>query len=99
MALTGKQVRALRSLVHHLDPVVFIGKADITDQVTKQADEALEAHELIKCGVQDGSNLSAREAADALAQATNSEVVQVIGHRFALYRLSHKKGIEHVELG
>lgn len=98
MALTGKQIRTLRALVHHLDPVVFVGKADVTEAVAKQADQALEAHELIKCGVQDGSELTTREAAEALAEATGSEVVQVIGHRFALYRESHKKDIEHIKL-
>ena len=98
MALTGKQIRTLRALAHHLDPVVFVGKADVTEAVAKQADQALEAHELIKCGVQDGSELTTREAAAALAEVTTSEVVQVIGHRFALYRESHKKDIEHIKL-
>lgn len=98
MALTGKQIRTLRALAHHLDPVVFVGKADVTEAVAKQTDQALEAHELIKCGVQDGSELTTREAAEALAEATTSEVVQVIGHRFALYRESHKKDIEHIKL-
>ena len=98
MALTGKQIRTLRALAHHLDPVVFVGKADVTEAVAKQADQALEAPELIKCGVQDGSELTTREAAEALAEVTTSEVVQVIGHRFALYRESHKKDIEHIKL-
>lgn len=98
MALTGKQVRTLRALAHHLDPVVFVGKSDITEALAHQADQALEAHELIKCGVQDGSALTAREAAEELAEATNSEVVQVIGHRFALYRKSSKKDFKHIEL-
>ena len=48
--------------------------------------------------MQDGSELTTREAAEALAEATTSEVVQVIGHRFALYRESHKKDIEHIKL-
>lgn len=98
MALTGSQVRKLRGLAHHLNPVVFVGKADITDTLVKQADQALEARELIKCGVQDGSELTAHEAAEELAERTNAEVVQVIGHRFALYRESHKDGIQHIEL-
>ena len=33
-----------------------------------------------------------REAAQALAKATRSEVVQVIGTKFVLYRPSHKAG-------
>ena len=77
MALTGKQVRQLRALAHHLNPVVHIGKADVTDAIAKQAEEALDAHELIKCSVQDGSLLSCREAADQLAELVGAEVVQV----------------------
>lgn len=98
MALTGKQVRQLRALAHHLNPVVLIGKADVTDAIAKQADEALEARELIKCGVQDGSLLSCREAAEQLAERVGAEIVQVIGHRFALYRASGRKDIERIKL-
>lgn len=98
MALDGKQIRQLRSLAHHLNPVIHIGKSDVTEAVAKQAEEALEAHELIKCAVQDGSDLSAREAANELAARTNAEVVQVIGHRFTLYRASSRKDIEHIKL-
>lgn len=98
MALTGKQVRQLRALAHHLNPVVNIGKADVTDALARQAEEALEAHELIKCSVQDGSLLSCREAADLLADRVGAEVVQVIGHRFALYRKSSRKDVKHIEL-
>ena len=35
--------------------------------------------------------MSARDAAEALAPLTRSEVVQVIGTKFVLYRPSHKK--------
>ncbi len=98
MALTGKQIRQLRALAHNLNPVVLIGKADVTDAIVKQTEQALEAHELIKCAVQDGSDLSCREAANELAERTGSEVVQVIGHRFALYRESSREDFEHIKL-
>lgn len=98
MALTGRQVRQLRSLAHHLDPAVMIGKGDISDGIIAQASDSLEAHELIKCSVLDSSMLTAREAADDLAQALGAEVVQVIGRRFSLYRASSRKDIEHIKL-
>ena len=98
MALTGRQVRQLRSLAHHLDPVVMIGKGDISDGIIAQANDSLEAHELIKCSVLDSSMLTAREAADDLAQALGAEVVQVSGRRFSLYRASSRKDIEHIKL-
>ena len=57
----------------------------------KQADDALEARELIKGRVLENSLLSPREAAEQLAPLTRSEVVQVIGTKFVLYRPSHNK--------
>lgn len=98
MALTGRQVRQLRSLAHHLDPVVMIGKGDISEGIVAQANDSLEAHELIKCSVLDSSMLTAREAAEDLAERCGAEVVQVIGRRFSLYRLSGRKNIEHIKL-
>lgn len=98
MALTGKQVRQLRSLAHHFNPIIHIGKFDITDALVKETEAALENRELIKCAVQDGSDLETREAADMLAERTNADVVQVIGHRFSLYRESSRDDIEKIKL-
>ena len=91
MELTSKQRAQLRDMANSLDPVVHIGKGDLGENLIQQAEEALEARELIKCRVLETSELTAREAAEALARATRSEVVQVIGTKFILYRQSHKK--------
>ena len=98
MALSGKNIRQLRSLAHHLNPIIHIGKSDITDSLVKETEAALEARELIKCAVQDGSPLEARAAANLLAERTNAEVVQVIGHRFAIYRESSRDDIDKIVL-
>ena len=98
MALTGKQVRQLRSLAHHLNPIIHIGKFDITDALVKETEAALENRELIKCAVQDGSGLTAKEAAAELAEQLNAEVVQSIGNRFVLFRRSRRDDVEHIRL-
>lgn len=89
--LTSKQRAQLRAMANSIDPVLHIGKGDLGDNLVTQANEALEARELIKCRVLETSELSPREAADALSAATRSEVVQVIGTKFVLYRPTHKK--------
>ena len=89
--LTSKQRAQLRAMANAIDPVVHIGKGDLGDNLITQADQALEARELIKCRVLETSELTPREAADALAKAARAEVVQVIGTKFVLYRPSHKK--------
>ena len=91
MELTSKQRAQLRGLANELQPIVHIGKDGIGENLIKQADDALEARELIKCKVLENSMLTAREACDELSRATRSEQVQVIGTKFVLYRQSHKK--------
>ena len=91
MELTSKQRAYLRGLANTLEPIVIIGKDGIGDNLIKQANDALEARELIKCRVLENSMLTAREACDELSSLTRSEQVQVIGTKFILYRPTHKK--------
>ena len=98
MALAGRQIRQLRSLAHNLDPVVIVGKSNVTESTVEQASEYLEKHELIKCSVLDGSGLTSKEAGEGLAEELNAELVQVIGNRFVLYRRSHRDDVEHIRL-
>lgn len=89
--LTSKQRAQLRAMANPLEPIVHIGKGDLGDNLIRQADDALEARELIKCRVLETSEYTAREVAEALAPAVRAEIVQVIGTKFVLYRQSHKK--------
>lgn len=89
MELTSKQRAQLRSMANPLEVILTIGKGDISENVVHQADDALEARELIKCRVLESSMLSPREACEELARLTRSEPVQVIGGTFVLYRHSH----------
>lgn len=91
MDLTSKQRAQLRAMANELDTIVHVGKDGVGENLVKQADDALEARELIKGKVLENSPLSPREGAEALAHATRSEVVQVIGTKFVLYRETHSK--------
>lgn len=98
MELTGRQIRQLRSLANRLEATVTVGKAGIVDSVIHHADATLEKNELIKCSVLNTSGLETRDAAIALSRVTQSAVVQVIGHKFVLYRPSKRDDIEHIQL-
>ena len=52
----------------------------------RQTEDALKARELIKGTVQQNAKREAAEVARELAEATGSEVVQVIGRKFVLFR-------------
>ena len=91
MELTSKQRAQLRAMANGLDTILHVGKEGLGENLVKQADEALEARELIKGRVLENSMYTAREAGAELARLTRSEVVQVIGTKFVLYRESHSK--------
>lgn len=89
--LTSKQRAKLRSMATALDTIFQVGKSGISAETVKQIANALEARELIKARVLDNSEYTAREAADALAEATDADVVAVTGSRFVLYKESKNK--------
>ena len=91
MELTSKQRAQLRGLANGLDTILQIGKEGIGDNLVQQANEALEARELIKGRVLESAMLTPREACQTLPRLTRSEPVQVIGTKFVLYRESHSK--------
>ena len=74
-----------------MDTILYIGKDGVTDATVKEAYDALEARELIKCAVQQGCELSAKEALDELCARVHAEPVQCIGRRFVMYRQSREK--------
>ena len=98
MELTSKQRAQLRGLANSLDTILHVGKDGISDNLVKQANDALEARELIKGRVLENSMLTAREACTQLAKLTRSESVQVIGSKFVLYRRHYDKSRRRIEL-
>jgi len=84
--LTSKQRAQLRGLANSMETIFQIGKGGINDQLIKQVDETLEVRELIKLRVLETSPQSSKQAADEIAEKTESEVVQIIGSKFILYR-------------
>ncbi|OFQ10525.1 RNA-binding protein [Staphylococcus sp. HMSC072E01] len=88
--LTGKQKRYLRSLAHNIDPIFQIGKAGINDNMISQIDETLENRELIKIHILQNNFDDKNDLAQTLSQATNSELVQVIGSMIVIYRESQE---------
>lgn len=91
MALTSKQRAQLRGLAMTEDTIIQIGKGGIGENTIAQVKDALKARELIKGRVLENSLLTAREAADALAEACSADTVQTIGSKFVLYKRNEKE--------
>lgn len=97
--MTSKQRAYLKSLAMGIDPIMQIGKATVTPEITKSVEEALEARELIKIHVLKNCVADTRDIAELLAERTRAQVVQVIGKKIVLYRESKtKKKIELPEV-
>ena len=86
--LSSTQRANLRSQAMELSPIFYIGKLGITDEIINQLENAINARELIKIGVQEACDYDAREAADIIAPKLGAEVVAVIGRKFVLFRRS-----------
>ncbi|MEL4105543.1 YhbY family RNA-binding protein [Oscillospiraceae bacterium WX1] len=87
--INSRQRAYLRGLANPVETILQVGKGGITDNVIKQASDALCARELIKGRVLENSGMTAREACDALAERCRAEPVSVIGSRFVLYKENH----------
>jgi RNA-binding protein len=88
--MTSKERAYLKGLANKVPSLYQVGKDGISENMVKQIDLALAARELIKGNVLENSMLSPMEAAQELAEKTASQVVQVIGNKFILYRRSEK---------
>ena len=86
MELTERQRKYLRGLGHALNPVLLVGQHGMTPAVVAEAVRALHDHELIKVKFR-GAERDARDAGLAeLATATESVLVQKIGHTALYYK-------------
>lgn len=91
--ITTKERATLRSYANKLEVVLYVGKNGVTETVLKQAKDALEAREMIKCKVQDNAFVTARDVANEIAEAIDCDIVQTIGSKFVLYKQNKKNPI------
>jgi RNA-binding protein len=94
--MNGKERAELRAEAHHLDPVVHVGHQGLTPTVIGSLDDALRTRELVKVKITNKDVIKPKDAANALALATNSAVIQVIGRTATFFRenpdLDRKRG-------
>jgi RNA-binding protein len=90
MKLSDAQKRHLRSLAHHLKPVVWVGQHGLKDSVIAEIELALDSHELIKVKI-----AADRESRNAIAadicSRTGAEAIHAIGQMLILFRRNEEK--------
>ncbi|MGN1344793.1 MAG: YhbY family RNA-binding protein [Traorella sp.] len=88
--LSNKDKSKLRSMAQSRKAVVMIGKEGLSEKLFSSLWDCLEAHELVKVSCLKTMPLNVREAAIECARVTNSDIVQIIGHTFVLYKRGDK---------
>ena len=85
MSLSNKQISKLKSLAQRLEPVVYVGKAGVTDELLAAVEQALDDHELIKAKFV-AFKEQKESLASEMAARTHSELIWIVGHVAVLYR-------------
>jgi len=88
--LTSKQRSELRAQANPLEVTLIVGKGGVSESVIAEAEILLESHELVKGKVLETAFLSAREASDAICEATGADGVSAVGYTFVIWRKSKK---------
>ena len=96
--INGKQRSYLKGLAQAIDASVFIGKDDLTDNIITEMDRYLDAHELLKVKIQEGSMMQPKETANKCAEILKADFVQAIGRKFVLYRPAAKASDRQIVL-
>jgi RNA-binding protein len=89
MELTSDQRRHLKSLAHHIDPVVMIGNNGLVDAVIREIAVNLDAHELIKIRVLGDDRALREEYLQKICSELGAVAVQHIGKLLVIYRASN----------
>lgn len=88
--LTSKQRSELRARANGLETTLMVGKGGVTEHVTAEAEKLLDGKELVKGRVLETALMTAREASDAICEATGADGVSTVGATFVIYRKSAK---------
>lgn len=84
--MTSKQRAYLKGLAMNLEPIFQIGKASVTPENVEAISEVFNTHELVKIAILKNCVDDPKEIANMTAERTKSQVVQVIGRKFVLYK-------------
>jgi RNA-binding protein len=93
LQLNSKQTSHLRALSHNLNPVVMIGNNGLTEQVLREIEVSLNAHELIKIKVFGDDRELRKSFLKAICEKTGAAPVHHIGKQLVIYRPADKPKI------
>ena len=91
--MNSKQISYLRGLAHPLNPVVMISNKGLSENVLKEINICLDAHELIKIKVMTDDKALRTQMLTDICEQTSATAVHHIGKQLVVYRQSTKPKI------
>lgn len=85
MTLDNQQKKALRTIGHHLNPVIIVSNG-LSDNIHTEIERALEDHELIKVKVNAEEREDKKSLVDDICTTHKASEVQQTGNILLLYR-------------
>lgn len=83
--LSNSQLRKFKAAAQHLEPMLKVGKAGLSDGFIRSVDAALAQHELVKIKFVEFKEQK-KELAPQLAEKSESHVIMRVGNVVVLYR-------------
>ena len=97
MKLNTKQIKKLKSVSHHIKPIITIGKEGVNEGVINSITEYLERHELIK--IKFNKNKSEKNTlSENITNSTDSGLVSIIGNTLIIYKQSTNLKYRQIKL-
>lgn len=90
MPLDQSRKKHMRTIGHHLNPIVTVSEKGLSEGIHLEVERALEDHELIKMKLALGDPAVRRQMATELCEQHRAELVQQIGKVILIYRKAQK---------
>jgi len=83
--LNNSQLRKFKAAAQHLEPILKVGKAGLSEGFLRSVDAALSQHELVKIKFAEFKEQK-KELAPLLAEKTASHLIMRVGNVLVLHR-------------
>lgn len=83
--LTNAQIRKFKATAQHLEPMLKVGKAGLSEGFVRTVNDALAQHELVKIKFSEFKEQK-KELAPQLASQTASHLIMRVGNVMVLHR-------------
>jgi RNA-binding protein len=90
MTLDKSQLKTLKQLSHHLEPIILMGGKGLTAAVHKEIELALDSHELIKIKLSSKEKAEKELLTETICKKHDATLVAQIGHVITIYKKSLK---------